>query len=134
MNFKNPTLKIFPFIQQTGMMECGTTALAMIFKYHGFYNIQRVLANVAQTDTQGTSLYVLKRIASGFGFKTEGYQLEFDTLFDLNLPRIAHYDGSHYMVIHKIDKTHIWIADPSYGKDKFTHEEFKKNGMVLFSL
>jgi len=85
--------KPFPFIEQTGMMECGPTTLAMIFKYYGFYNVQRVLAHVSNVDTQGTSLHTLSNIASYFGFKTEGYEMEYHSLKEITLPSIAHYEG-----------------------------------------
>ncbi len=123
----------FPFIEQTGMMECGTTALAMIFKYYGMYNIQRVLGQIAQVDTQGTDLYTLSRIAANFGFKAEGYQMEYAYLTEITLPCIAHYEGNHFVVIYKATKTHVWVADPAYGKDKYTREAFEEkwNGIVL---
>jgi len=123
----------FPFIEQTGMMECGTTALAMIFKYYGFYNVQRVLGQIAQVDTQGTDLYTMTRIARDVGFKTEGYQMEYEHLEDIHLPCIAHYAGNHFVVIYKVSGDRVWVADPAYGKDTYTREAFEKkwNGIIL---
>lgn len=130
---RKSAFKSFPFIEQTGMMECGTTALAMIFKYYGYYNVQRVLAQIAQVDTQGTDMYTLSRIAGNFGFATEGYQMDYEYLSEIPLPCIAHYEGSHFVVIYKANDKHVWVADPAYGKDKYTKEEFetKWNGVVL---
>ncbi|MEM6804174.1 MAG: peptidase domain-containing ABC transporter [Bacteroidota bacterium] len=125
--------KAFPFIKQRGMMECVTTCLAMIFKYYGFYNIQRVLGQLARVDTQGTNLYTLSQLASKFGFKTEGYQLEYKYLMEIPLPCIAHYEGNHFVVIYKATHDQIWIADPAFGKDCISREAFegKWNGVVL---
>jgi ATP-binding cassette subfamily B protein len=125
--------KPFPIIIQTGMMECGTTSLAMIFKYYGLYNIQRALGEMAGVDTQGTDLYTLSRIGTLFGFKTEGYELDYEGLQNVSLPCIAHYEGVHFIVVYKISKTHVWVADPAYGKDQFTKKEFltKWNGTAL---
>ncbi len=115
------------------MMECGTTSLAMIFKYYGLYNIQRALAEMAGVDTQGTDLYTLARIGVQFGFKSEGYELDYEGLRDITLPCIAHYEGVHFIVVYKVSQTHVWVVDPAYGKDKFTKKEFltKWNGTVL---
>ncbi len=114
-------------------MECGTTCLAMIFKYYGFYNVRNILAKLAHVSTEGTDLYTISEIAESMGFETDGYQLKYDDINQLNLPCIAHYDGNHFVVIYKATNSHIWIADPAYGKDRLTKEEFssKWNGIVL---
>ncbi len=126
-------IKPFPFIQQPGMMECGTTCLAMIFKYYGYYDIRSLLSEKAGVSVEGIDLYTLSELAESFGFETEGYQLDFENLAELNLPCIAHYEGNHFVVIYKVKDQRIWIADPAVGKMEFTREEFasKWNGVVL---
>lgn len=126
--------KSFPFIQQTGMMECGTTCLAMIFKHYGYYNIQTLLTKLGEVTTEGTSLYNMAELAEQFGFKADGYELHaYEHLAEVQMPCIAHYNGVHFIVIYKWTKTHVWIADPAYGKDKLTKKEFlnRWNGIIL---
>ena len=115
------------------MMECGTTCLAMIFKYYGYYNIQPVLAELGEISTEGIDLYTISEIAEDFGFKTDAYRLGFDSLVDIGLPCVAHYEGNHFVVIYKVDKDDVWIADPAFGKDKVEKTAFRKkwNGIVL---
>lgn len=123
----------FPFIQQTGMTECGATCLGMIFKYYGYYNITPLLSQLAGTTTEGVSLYDLSEMAEEFGFATEAYEMQFESLNKIKLPCIAHYDGAHFIVIYKVTETHVWVADPAYGKDKINKEDFTNrwNGIVL---
>ncbi len=130
---KIKTLKSFPFLQQRGMTECGTTCLAMIFKYYGYYNIQQLLARLGEVTTDGTNLYTLANVATQFGFQADAYEMGFEYLKDIKLPCIAHYGGIHFIIIYRVSETHVWIADPAYGKDKLTKEEFLKkwNGIVL---
>lgn len=115
------------------MMECGSTCLAMIFRYYGYYNIQSLLAQLGEVTTEGTSLYSLANVASQFGFEADAYELDWDHLPKLKLPLIAHYRGDHFIVVYRISRDHVWIADPSYGKDKLTKDEFLKhwNGIAL---
>src|SRR5215217_371724 len=115
------------------MMECGSTCLAMIFKHHGYYNIQTLLAQLGEVTTEGISLYSLANVAEQFGFKADAYELDWDHLPQLKLPIIAHYRGIHFIVVYRISKDHVWIADPAYGKDKLTKEEFlqKWNGIAM---
>ncbi len=115
------------------MMECGSTCLAMIFKHHGYYNIQTLLARLGEVTTEGISLYSLANVAEQFGFKADAYELDWDHLPQLKLPLIAHYRGIHFIVVYRVSKEHVWIADPAYGNDKLTKEEFiqKWNGIAL---
>lgn len=125
--------KSFPYIQQRSQMDCGPACLAMIFKYYGYYNIQTLLTQIGEVTTEGTNLYQLGIVAEQFGFKAEAYEIGFEHLAQIKLPCIAHYDGHHFVVIYKFNKTHVWFANPAYGKDKCTKEEFLKrwNGIVL---
>ncbi|SMD36034.1 ATP-binding cassette, subfamily B [Reichenbachiella faecimaris] len=116
------------------MMECGTTSLAMIFRYYGLYNIKTLLAEIGKVSTQGTNLYMLSEIAKQFGFESDGYKMDgFKHFKKISLPCIAHYEGNHFVVIYKINETHIWVADPAYGKYKLKQEEFRKkwNGIIM---
>lgn len=121
------TVKSFPFIQQRGMMECGSTCLAMIFRYYGYHNIQTLLAQLGEVTTEGTSLYSLANVATQFGFQADAYELDWDHLPQLKLPLIVHYRGDHFIVVYRISKDEVWIADPSYGKDRISREEFVRN-------
>lgn len=125
--------RTFPFIQQTGMMECGTTSLAMIFKYYGYYDVRSFLGQVAEVNTEGIDLYTLSELAEGFGFETDGFQLDYDHLDGVTLPCIAHYEGHHFVVIYKCTTQKVWIADPAVGKYTLNRQEFEQrwNGIVL---
>lgn len=133
MGFKFRRKRAFPFIRQRDMTECGSTCLAMIFKYYGLYNIQSTLRNLAGVSKAGTSLHTLSELAEDFGFKTSGYKLSFNQLSAITLPCIAHYEGTHFVVVYKADKERVWIANPAYGKDTLRKTEFttKWNGIVL---
>ncbi len=123
----------FPFIQQTGMMECGPTCLAMIFKYYGYYNVQSLLTKVTDVNTAGVNLYTLAEVAEQFGFQADCYEMEYKNFHDITLPCIAHYSGMHFIVVYKVTDKEVLIADPAYGKDRISREEFEKkwNGITL---
>lgn len=125
--------KSFPFIQQTGMMECGPTCLAMIFKYYGYYNIQSLLTKITEVNTGGVNLYTLAEAAEQFGFQADCYEMAYENFQEIPLPCIAHYSGIHFIVVYRVTDTEVWIADPAYGKDRVSRTEFEKkwNGIVL---
>ncbi|CCH51155.1 ATP-binding cassette, subfamily B, bacterial [Fibrisoma limi BUZ 3] len=123
----------FPHIQQGAMMDCGPTCLAMIFKHYGVSETRHLLTRMAEITQEGTSLYALLEIAENYGFKAEGYELDYEYLQRINLPCIAHYEGQHFVVVYEATDTHVRVADPAFGKTRYTREEFcnKWSGIVL---
>src|SRR5690606_23319578 len=84
---------------------------------------------VAGTDKQGTNAYGLVKAAEKLGYSAKGVKGNQEAFFEeFPLPAIAHVviDQSllHYVVIHKITKKQVIIADPAKGIVKYTPEEF----------
>jgi ATP-binding cassette subfamily B protein len=115
----------FPHIPQMGM-ECGTTSLAIIFRYYGLRNIQSLLAYLASVDQAGTSVNSLIEVARKFGFEADGYKIDYEDLQHVTMPCIVHTSGTHFMVLYKFDEKYVWLSDPSYGLRKLSKAEFEK--------
>ncbi len=126
-------IKQFPYFQQRGMMDCGTTCLAMIFKYYGYYNIQSLLVKLGEVTTEGTNLYSLAEVATQFGFQADAYEMSYEYLHTIKLPCIAHYNGVHFIVIYRVSEEYVWTSNPAFGREKLAKSEFLKkwNGIVL---
>lgn len=80
---------------------------------------------------QGTNLRGLVQAAERLGFTAKAVKGDQNALLsDFPLPAIAHVlvDGRllHYVVIHKITKKRILVADPAKGMVKYTPEDFFK--------
>ena len=116
-------------IKQHDITDCGAACLATICKQNGYkIGITRI-REVAGTDKQGTNVYGIIKAAEELGFSAKGVKGNKEAFFsDFPLPCIAHVivDGNllHYVVIHKITKKQIIIADPGVGIVKLTPEEF----------
>ena len=48
-------------------------------------------------------------------------------LKEVPLPSIAHWKTDHFVVVYKVSRKYVWIADPAAGKFRLTREEFIKN-------
>lgn len=123
----------FPYVEQGAMMDCGPTCLAMIFKHYGVSNAKHILTKLSDISQEGSSLYTLMEVAENFGCKADGYELDYPYLQKIQLPCIAHYEGQHFVVIYEATDTHVRIADPAFGKVRYSREEFqnKWSGVVL---
>lgn len=116
-------------VKQHDITDCGAACLATISKQNGYKIGISKIREVAGTDKQGTNAYGLIKAAEQLGFSAKGVKGNKEAFFsDFPLPCIAHVivNGSllHYVVIHKITKKQVIIADPGVGIVKLTPEEF----------
>ena len=116
-------------VKQHDITDCGAACLATICKQNRYNLSISKIREVAGTDKQGTNAYGLIKAAEQLGFSAKGVKGNKEAFFsEFPLPCIAHVivDGRllHYVVIHKITKKHVIIADPGEGIVKLTPEEF----------
>lgn len=116
-------------IKQHDITDCGAACLATISKQYGYRTSITKIREIAGTDKQGTNAYGVIKAAEQLGFSAKGVKGDKQAFFsEFPLPCIAHtvVEGQllHYVVIHKIKKKQVIIADPAKGIVKLTPEEF----------
>ncbi|MEG0686729.1 MAG: peptidase domain-containing ABC transporter, partial [Erysipelotrichales bacterium] len=125
-------LKKYVCIKQHDIKDCGVACLATISKQYGLKVPISKIREVAGTDMQGTSAYGIVKAAESIGFTAKGVKVsKVDDIFgEFPKPAIAHViiDEKllHYVVIHKVSKEEILIADPAKGIVKYKPEDFFK--------
>ena len=118
-------MKRFPFFRQLDYMDCGPTCLRMVARFYGQHYSLEALREATFLSKQGVSLLNLSEAAEHLGFRTEAVATDFDTLRqDVLLPCIAHWRDRHYVVVYRITRKHVYVADPAAGKLRYTHAEF----------
>jgi ABC-type bacteriocin transporter len=118
-------------IKQKDFTDCGAACLASVA---AFYNLTLPIARIRQfagTDKKGTNILGLIEGAEKMGFLAKGVRGEWDSLFKIPKPAIAHIVVKealqHYVVLVKTTDNYIEIMDPSDGElHKVPYEEFKK--------
>lgn len=123
----------FPFIRQHDEMSCGTTCLMMIAKYYGKLFSSSRLRDMAHVDRSGVSLNSLAVAAEQLGFTTRAMRLDYGKLMTVQHPCIVHWEGYHYVVVHKMDEESVWVSDPGIGRRKYEKAFFldRWNGITL---
>ena len=125
-------LKKYNCIKQHDIKDCGAACLATISKQYGLKTPISKIREVAGTDMNGTSAYGIIKAAEKLGFTAKGVKASKpeDIFSEFPKPAIAHVvmDGAllHYVVIHKVTKEEILIADPGKGIVKYTVADFFK--------
>ena len=120
--------KNFTFYQQLDAMDCGATCLRMIARHFGRYYSLEYLRELTYMGKQGVSMLGISDAAEHIGLQSLAVKTAFDRLArDVPLPCIAHWNQEHFVVVYKVSKKFVWIADPAVGKFKLTKEEFLEN-------
>jgi ATP-binding cassette subfamily B protein len=118
-------------VKQRDITDCGAACLASIAAH---YNLSLPVARIRQlagTDKKGTNILGLVEAADKMGFLAKGVRGEWDSLFKIPKPAIAHLIVKkvlhHFVVLIKTTDKYIEIMDPGDGAiHKVEHDEFKK--------
>ena len=124
-------MKSFPFFKQLDQMDCGPACLQMIAKHYGrFYNLKDLRAKSYIT-REGVSLLGISEAAEAIGLRTVGVKVSFDKIQgDAPLPCIVHWYQRHFVVVHKIKKNKVYVADPAKGLISYSKGEFVKGWLA----
>ena len=121
------------FIKQYDLSDCGPTCLSMILQHHGKIVSSTDVKSKCNIQKGGVSIGDLTKAAELYGYRSMVVSMRF---YDRNdkiglirfpLPCIAYWNQKHFVVVYKINKRYVWIADPAHGKIKLTKEQFEKS-------
>ncbi|CAL2087871.1 ATP-binding cassette subfamily B protein [Tenacibaculum sp. 190524A02b] len=116
----------FPFFHQVSSRDCGPTCLRMISRFYGkklsFSDLDK-----EGLSYNGMSIGVLSDLASKLHYKPLIIRTDFESIKNkAPLPFVAHWNQSHYIVVYRVTEEYVYVADPAFGKTKYTKEEFLK--------
>lgn len=115
----------FPFFLQHDAMDCGPSCLRMVAQYYGRHYTLESLRQKCHISREGVSLLGISEAAERIGFKTIGVHIGFKQLKeDSPLPCIVHWKQRHFVVVYKIRKDFVYVADPAHGLVRFRTQEF----------
>lgn len=116
-----------PQLRQSALTECGLTALAIIFAWHGVDVSLERLRNEIGSSRLGLTARQLLELARRYDFETKACRREIDQLATLPLPFIAHYRFIHFVVVEHVSDQHVTVNDPASGPQRLTIEEFARD-------
>ncbi len=117
----------FPHFRQPDSMDCGATCLRMVAKHHGRSLGMPKLRSMAETTRQGASLRNMADAAERIGFRSLGVKVTFAKLQkEAPLPCIVHWNQNHFVVVYRIAKGMVHVADPAHGLITYSAEDFIK--------
>ena len=115
----------FQFYRQLDQMDCGPTCLRMIAKHYGRSYQVDYLRKKANITREGVSLGGIAEAAEAIGFHTLAVSVDFKAMAgEVPLPCIAHWRQRHFVVVHKITKDKVFVADPAHGLLEYSKQAF----------
>ncbi|SKB15161.1 Heterocyst differentiation protein [Planktothrix sp. PCC 11201] len=114
----------YPFIQQQSSSDCGVACLAMISQYWGKYLSINSLRNISDVGRSGVSLKNLTLTSERLGYQARPVRASLNRLETEKNPWIAHWQGDHYIVVYKVRRDQVVIADPAEGKKTLSRPAF----------
>ncbi|KAA3623744.1 MAG: peptidase domain-containing ABC transporter [Bacteroidetes bacterium] len=122
------------FFHQYDSMDCGPSCLRMIADHYGKSFSLQYLRDHSYIDREGVSARGIVEAAEHIGMRClvakltlHGENEASPGLLKAPLPCIVHWKQNHFVVVYKVSRKNIWIADPAVGKLKVSHREFLKN-------
>lgn len=117
----------FVFYRQLDQKDCGPTCLRMISKYFGKSYSREKLREKTYITKQGVTLAGIAEAAESIGFRSLGLRVKPNILFEkIPKPCIIPWRQKHFIVLTKIQKNKVKVADPAFGNIIYTKEEFLK--------
>ncbi len=128
-------------VKQRDITDCGAACLASIASFYELNLPVSRIRQLASTDKKGTNVLGLIEAANKLGFDAKGVRGEFESLFKIPKPSIAHVIIKevlqHYVVIYNTTPKYIEVMDPGHGQfHRYSHEEFRKiwTGVLVLML
>ena len=115
-----------PFVRQIDEMDCGAASLAMVTRAFGRSVPLARIRQLVNTGLDGTSLRSLCSAAQELGLAARSVKTSVSHLDRMPLPAICHWDGDHWLVLHRLTRRHAYLADPALGKRRLTRAEFEQ--------
>jgi ATP-binding cassette subfamily B protein len=99
----------------------------MISKFYGKHFTLQTLREKSYLARDGVSMLGIADAAESIGLKSLGAAITWEKLSsEAPLPLIAHWKQNHFVVVYKIKKEKVYVADPQIGLITYTREEFLK--------
>ena len=118
-------------VKQRDITDCGAACLASVAAWYKLSLPVARIRQMAGTDKKGTNILGLVEAAEKMGFLARGVRGEWDSLFRIPKPAIAHVVVRevlhHFVVLSATTEKYIEIMDPADGEfHRISHDEFKK--------
>lgn len=118
---------MFPYYKQYDSMDCGPTCLRMVAKHYKRSIPLQLLREKTQIGKEGVNLLGISEAAEAIGFRTKAIKIDTAILLkDAKLPAILYWNQNHFVVLYKVKRGKVFIADPAKGFMTYTTKQLEE--------
>ena len=120
-------LRRCPSFTQVQESECGPASLGMMLAYFGCYLLLPKLSEECKVTRDGTHVVKLLSVAKKYGLDLAPKPYKFNRLKEEpNMPCMAYWQYSHWIVIEGYSDKGFYINDPGDGRSFKSNDEFSQ--------
>lgn len=120
-----------PMVYQSEASECGLASIAMVAAYHGHSIDLGSLRRRFSLSLKGATLRQMMSVAEKLGLSTRPVRGEVESLDQLPLPTILHWDMNHFVVLTRISRSlgrkKYHVNDPARGPLVLSTDEVSRS-------
>ncbi len=121
------------FTRQFDQMDCGAACIRMIASCYGKDYPLSYLRTLSHLTREGVSVAGIRDALDKIGAESRSFEMTLEQLREkCPLPAILHWEQNHFVVLESVDRSKLtghWrykVANPAYGRHRFTEETFAK--------
>ena len=122
-----------PVVLQMTTTQCGAACLTMVLRFYGRAASITEVAEQMDLGRNGASALSIAQTARQHGLDVRAFSVEPESLQQLTLPAILHWNFSHFVVLEAWQQDSAVIVDPASGRRTVAAAEFDRcfTGVVL---
>jgi len=111
--------------------DCGPACIRMVAKHYGRSYSLPTLRERCDINREGVSLLAISKAAESIGLQTLGARLTLEQLStEFPLPCIVFWQQKHFVVVYKIKRGNVYVADPAHGLLVYKTADFLKGWVI----
>lgn len=104
----------------------------MIAKHYGRSYTLKTLRSKSYLSRDGVSMMGISEAAESIGLRTMGVAITPQQLFSsAPMPLVAHWKQNHFVVVYKVTRDKVHVADPAFGLVRYSKEEFLRGWISI---
>lgn len=125
--------KATPLFLQMEAAECGAACLAMVLAHYGRWLTLEEVRHQCGTSRDGVNALSLVAAGEHYGMDCAVFRREPETIDDLPMPQIVHWNFNHFVVLERVARGRFTIIDPAHGRKTLSRAEFGRSftGLTL---